>query len=151
MQCRLLAVSQTVCSQSCYVHVMVQVFARIWEEHYKNKSVVLITEWLPWLQTSWRHSGYVLYILLITNTTGEEAFPDYVSYSAVSNHWTSVAPICNNNHDLGDIVTTEHRWESPAFVKSIIFVKCGCSDSPTDVLWVVSCKVWFGLRLLIQL
>ena len=42
--------------------------------------------------------------------------------------------------------------ESPALhAKSIIFVKCGGSDSLTDVLWVVSCNVWFGLRLLMQL
>ena len=34
--------------------------------HCKNKLVVLTTEWLPWLQTSQRDSGYVLYILLIT-------------------------------------------------------------------------------------
>ena len=25
--------------------------------HYKNKLVVLTTEWLPWLQTNWRQSG----------------------------------------------------------------------------------------------
>jgi len=43
-----------------------------------------------------------------------------------SNHWTSAR-------------------ESP---KSIILLKCSCSDSLTDVLRVVSCKVWFGLRLL---
>ena len=41
------------------------------------------------------------------------------------------------------------RYESHH--KSIIFLKCSCSDSLTDVLWVVSCKVWFGFRLLMQL
>ena len=34
--------------------------------HCKNKSVVLTTEWLPWLQPRWRDSGYVVYSLLIT-------------------------------------------------------------------------------------
>ena len=33
--------------------------------HSKNKLVVLTTEWLPWLQTSWRDCGYALCILLI--------------------------------------------------------------------------------------
>ena len=55
--------------------------------------------------------------------------------------------VCNNNRYLAYIVTTEHLWESSAFVKSIIFLKYGCSDSLTDVLWVVGCKVWFGLGL----
>ena len=32
--------------------------------------------------------------------------------------------VCNNNYDLADIVTTElHVRESPAFVKSMIFLK----------------------------
>jgi len=25
--------------------------------HYKNKLVISTTEWLPWLQTSWRDGG----------------------------------------------------------------------------------------------
>ena len=29
--------------------------------HCKNKSVVLTTEWLPWLQPRGRDSGYVVY------------------------------------------------------------------------------------------
>ena len=30
------------------------------QNHCKNKLVVSTTEWLPWLQRSWRNSGYVL-------------------------------------------------------------------------------------------
>ena len=32
--------------------------------HCKNKLVVLTTEWLPWLQTSWRDSGYERFTLV---------------------------------------------------------------------------------------
>ena len=32
--------------------------------HCKNKLVVLTTEWLPWLQTSWRDSGYERFALI---------------------------------------------------------------------------------------
>jgi len=35
--------------------------------HCKNKLVVLTTEWLPWLQTSWRDSGYERFTLGIRN------------------------------------------------------------------------------------
>ena len=52
----------------------------------------------------------------------------------------------NNNHDLADIVTTEHLLQ-----KSPAFISFCCSDSLTDVLRVVSCKVCFGLKLLVQL
>jgi len=31
--------------------------------HYKNKFVVLTTEWLLWLQTNWRDSGYERFAL----------------------------------------------------------------------------------------
>ena len=33
-------------------------------EHCKNKLVVLTTEWLPWLQTKWRDSGYERFTLV---------------------------------------------------------------------------------------
>ena len=32
--------------------------------HCKNKLVVVTTEWLPWLQTSWRDSGYERFALV---------------------------------------------------------------------------------------
>ena len=32
--------------------------------HCKNKLVVLTTEWLPWLQTNWRDSGYERFSLV---------------------------------------------------------------------------------------
>ena len=32
--------------------------------HCKNKLVVLTIEWLPWLQTNWRDSGYERFALL---------------------------------------------------------------------------------------
>ena len=32
-------------------------------QHYKNKLVVLTREWLPWLQSSWRDSGYERFAL----------------------------------------------------------------------------------------
>ena len=31
----------------------------------KNKLVVLITEWSPWLQTNWRDSGYERFALVM--------------------------------------------------------------------------------------
>ena len=40
----------------------------------------------------------------------------------------------NNNHYLADIVTTEHLQKNQ-------YQKCSCSDSLTDVLRVVCCKV----------
>ena len=48
------------------VHDLNTTHAILHSIHCKNKLVVLTTEWLPWLQTSQRDSGYVLYILLIT-------------------------------------------------------------------------------------
>ena len=32
--------------------------------HCKNKLVVLTIEWLPWLQSSWRYSGYERFALV---------------------------------------------------------------------------------------
>ena len=32
--------------------------------HCKNKLVILTTEWLPWLQSSWRDSGYERFALV---------------------------------------------------------------------------------------
>ena len=46
---------------------------------------------------------------------------------------------CNSNHYFGDIVTTEHLLGNHH--KSIISLKCSCSDSLIDVVRVVSCKV----------
>ena len=34
-------------------------------EHCKNKLVVSTTEWLPWLQTNWRDSGYERFALVL--------------------------------------------------------------------------------------
>ena len=33
--------------------------------HSKNKLVILTTEWLPWLQTNWRNSGYERFALVL--------------------------------------------------------------------------------------
>jgi len=33
--------------------------------HCKNKLVVSMTEWLPWLQTNWRDSGYERFALVL--------------------------------------------------------------------------------------
>ena len=33
--------------------------------HCKNKLVVSTTEWLPWLQTNWRDSGYKRFALVL--------------------------------------------------------------------------------------
>ena len=33
--------------------------------HCKNKLVVSTTEWLPWLQTNWKDSGYGMFALLL--------------------------------------------------------------------------------------
>ena len=34
----------------------------------KNKLVVLTTEWLPWLQTNWRDSGYEMFAFSMRGT-----------------------------------------------------------------------------------
>ena len=36
----------------------------MFQKHCKNKLVVLTTEWLPWLQTNWRDSGYERFSLV---------------------------------------------------------------------------------------
>ena len=119
-----------------------------WSYHTSWPLVVLTTEWLPWLQTNWRGSGYVLFTNCITQP--ERKLPDH--------HWSCIFErghtcmyhrACNNNHYLADIVTTEHLRENHH--KIIIFLRCSCSDLLTDVMRVVICKVWFGLRLLMQL
>ena len=51
----------------------------------------------------------------------------------------------SNNHDLANSVTTEHLFKS----HQLLSYFCR-SDSLTDVLRVVSCKVWFGFRLVMQ-
>ena len=39
--------------------------------HCKNKLFVSTTEWLPWLQTNWRHSDYERFALVFeTNCKG---------------------------------------------------------------------------------
>ena len=37
----------------------------IYIDHCKNKLVVLTTEWLPWLQTNWRDSGYERFAVVL--------------------------------------------------------------------------------------
>ena len=68
---------------------------------------------------------------------------------ADSNHWTSlngVTPVCIEEPAITimtlQIVTTEYLYENHH--NSIIFLKCSCKDSPTNVWRVVS---WFGLKL----
>ena len=77
--------------------------------------------------------------------------PDFVSQL-----WRKIKAVWQNperraweqGYYLAAIVTTEHLWENH---HKSIFLKCSCSDSLTDVLRIVSCKVWFWLRLLMQL
>ena len=108
--------------------------------HCKNKLVVLATEWLSWLQTSWRDSG------LFANCG---SFPDcHWSCIFERGHTCMYQTTCNNSHSLADIVTTEHLRENHH--KNIIF-RNAVLVTLTNVLRVVSCKVWFGLKLLMQL
>ena len=67
--------------------------------HSKNKLVVLTTEWLSWLQTSWRDSGNVLFICL-HKTTRKEAS------QTVTDHASSkqVTPACINEHAIRTIL-----------------------------------------------
>ena len=51
--------------QQCSVYICSISWRKPTIYHCKNKLVVLTTEWLPWLQMSWRDSGYVVYSLLI--------------------------------------------------------------------------------------
>ena len=89
--------------------------------------------------------------------------PSYNQDLTVSNHWMSWSGYTyvyqrakNNNYDHADIVNTE-RVTTKASVRELatsfyhIFLKCSFSDCLTDVLRVVSCKEWLGLRLLMQL
>ena len=55
-------------------------------------------------------------------------------------------PRLSYNHDLADIVTTEHLWENHH--KSIKFLLVVVVIRSQKFLRVVSWKVWFGVRLL---
>ena len=73
--------------------------------HCKNKLVVSTTEWLPWLQTNWRHSDYerfAWYLRLIAKGNSRAAAqlilqPQYTENShsiCASPTWLQV-PYCN--------------------------------------------------------
>ena len=78
--------------------------------HCKKCLVVLTTEWLPWLQTSW---GDVRFILVLEAT-------------CISN--------LNPNHTL-QLTTLKHLWESHCNYTSNIW--CFCGDFLTDVQWLL--------------
>ena len=58
-KCRQLAI---IISCSSYMPAMNKYLRKV---HYKNKLVVLTTEWLPWFQTKWRDSGYEKFALVL--------------------------------------------------------------------------------------
>ena len=106
----------------------------------KKWLVVLTTEWLPWLQTSWGDSGYVMFILIL------EA-------NCISN--------LNQNHTL-QLTTLERLWESQQLhFKHMTLLWCSVvtisarscvgywmlfdtsrCDPFTDVQWLLTARCW---------
>ena len=95
-----------------------------------QKQIVFVgTEWLPWLQTSWRDGGY-------------ERFLWYSRLTAYKTTWESAAQFTYNHSTLTTLTSVR---ESTGCIKSKFFtmittLKCICNDS-TDVLKIVSVHV----------
>ena len=101
------------------------VAVRWWERlHCKSKWVVLTTEWLPWLQTNWRNSGYESITLVLKSNCIRK--PKGQLPSSSYNH--------NTLKTLITSLTPTYGYESS-------LLKCICKDSFTDVLRV-HCKKW---------
>ena len=107
--------------------------------HSKNKLVTLVADKLM------RQRLCIVYFANCIRQPGRKLPRQSTTGSCrYSNHWLCIfershscmlhAISCRENHH-----------------KSIIFLKCSCSHSLTDVLRVVSCKEWFGVGFLMQL
>ena len=137
--------------------------------------IVLTTEWLPWLRTSWRDSGSALCILLIAQDNQRGSLPDH--------HWSciferghtctwcikehAIIIIFYSNHWTSARITTKASWNAVVVSRSQIFMHVsgkawfglfcmsaarhdlGCSACQRQgMIWAVlhvSGKVWFGL------
>ena len=122
--------------------------------HHITAKTVLTTEWLPWLQTSCmkRQQLCIVYFancirqperkLPRPSTTWSCRYSNHALIMHLLREHAIITP-------LSDIVTTEHLRENHH--KSIIPV--AVVVTPSQMLWGLSasCKVWFGLRLLMQL
>ena len=94
--------------------------------HCKNKLVVSTIEWLPWLQTNWRDSGYERFALVLQTNCKRK--PNRQLPSSSYNHNT-----------LKTLMTS--ALSSPDYKFLTATMKCICNDSFTDVLRVVS-RLW---------
>ena len=95
--------------------------------HGKDK---LTMEWLPWLQTSWQDSAWLPPVCIVY-------FADYTRQPERK----QVLPRLAYNKDYLQL-TMGHLCEITSFYQKNHILKCSCSDSLTDVLRVISCKVW---------
>ena len=74
-----------------------------------NKLVVLTTEWLPWLQTNWRDSGYERFALVLETNCIRQSKGQLPSSSY-------------NHNTLKTLITSV--LPSPGYIKSMKVVYC---------------------------
>ena len=92
-----------------------------------------MTEWLPWLQTNWRDSGYERFALVL-RLIAKGTAAQFIIQPQYTENPIFVVP-------------------SPGYKFLTATLKCICNDSFTDVLRVVS-VLWFnelGMQLPIEL
>ena len=95
------------------------------EVHYKNKLVVLTTEWLPWFQTKWRDSGYEKFAL--------------VSETNCIRQPKGQVPSSSYNHNTLKTLITSVLPSPPSYKFLTATMKCICNMTPSlSVLW---CKM----------
>ena len=97
--------------------------------HCKNKLIVSTTEWLPWLQTNWRDSGYERFAFGIKTNCKRQP--------------KGQLPSSSYNHDRVKSFITSVL---PTLVYKFLManLKCICNDSFTDVsvLWFDELGSW---------
>ena len=67
------------------------------ETHCKNKLVILTTEWLPWLQSSWRDSGYEGFALVEKSNCIRQPKMQLLSSSYIHNTLTTLRTYVNES------------------------------------------------------
>ena len=117
--------------------------------HCKNKFLILTTEWLPWLQSSWRDSGYEKLILVLVVNCISNLSPNHSLQ--FTTHRTSVQSL---QPHFKKIMLLTKAGDSLTDVQWLLYLDCCCTDVRwllqdlgcccTDVQWLLSARCYIA-------
>ena len=108
-----------------------------WVYTLRKRLVVLTTEWLPWLQSSWRYSGYEKLILVLEANCISNLSPNHTLQltthripvrESLQSDFTKMMLLTKAGDSLTDV-----QW-------SLYLQDLGCCC--TDVQWLLSARCW---------